>query len=170
MNSKFSLIILQLYLFISLFSLILSESKDLTLNKTVHGVIYKDNSFNYYKLKLPSTIKKNKLILVFTVKESRQGLSEGEDLFSDPDIHISKKNFPKDKDDSQWYSQKYGNDILTIPADEVGPNEVFYISMFCEFKCRYELNSYLAKEVELEIGKITSVTLSKLSSVSYFLM
>ena len=169
MNSKFSLIILQLYLFISLFSLILSESKDLTLNKTVHGVIYKDNSFNYYKLKLPSTIKKNKLILVFTVKESRQGLSEGEDLFSDPDIHISKKNFPKDKDDSQWYSQKYGNDILTIPADEVGPNEVFYISMFCEFKCRYELNSYLAKEVELEIGKITSVTLSKLSSVSYYI-
>ena len=89
MNSKFSLIILQLYLFISLFSLILSESKDLALNKTVHGVIYKDNSFNYYKLILPSTIKKNKLILVFTVKESRQGLSEGEDLFSDPDIQTT---------------------------------------------------------------------------------
>ena len=41
--------------------------------------------------------------------------------------------------------------------------------MFCEFKCRYELNSYLAEEIELEIGKIQTATLSGLSSVSYFI-
>ena len=156
-------------IFLSIVTTILTEHIDLTLNKTETGVLYQDNSFKYYKLKLPSTIEKNKYLLVFTVKESRKGVSEGEELFSDPDIHISKIKFPKNKDDAQWYSQKYGNDILSIPNDQVGPNEEFYISMFCEFKCRYELNSYLAEEIELEIGKIQTVTLSGLSSVSYFI-
>ena len=161
--------ILQYLLFISLIPLILSQSIDLTLNKTETGAMYQDNSYNYYKLKLPETIENNKLILVFTVKESHKGFQEGEELFSDPDIHISKRNFPKSKDDSQWYSQKYGNDILTIPADEVRGGEEFYISMFCEFKCRYELNSYLAEEVEIEIGKINTATLSSMSSLSYYI-
>ena len=169
MNSKYVLSILQLFIFISLISTTLSQSINLVLNKTVIGATNKDDSFNYYKLKLPQEIEKNKFILVFTVKESQKGFLEGEDLFSDPDIHISKKNFPKNKDDAQWYSQKYGNDILTIPPDEVWGGEEFYISMFCEFKCRYELNSYLAEEVEVEIGKINTVTLSGMSSVSYYI-
>ena len=169
MISKQFLSILQYLLFISLLASIFSQSTDLTLNKTIIGSMNQDNSFNYYKLKLPETIENNKLILVFTVKESHKGLLEGEELFSDPDIHISKKNFPKSKDDAQWYSQKYGNDILTIPADEVRGGEEFFISMFCEFKCRYELNSYLAEEVEIEIGKINTVTLSRMSSVSYYI-
>ena len=169
MNSKNILSILQFFIFISYISLISSQSIDLTLNNTITGVINQDNSYKYYKLKIPSSIQKNKLLLVFTVKESQKNSIEGEDLFSDPDIHISKKNFPKNKDDAQWFSQKYGNDILTIPADEVYGGEEFYISMFCEYKCRYELNSYLAEEVEIEIGKISTVTLSGKSSLSYYI-
>ena len=169
MKSKYSLSIFQYLIFLSFISIILSESIDLTLNKTVVDVLYQDNSYRYYKLKLPPNLEKNKFILVFTVKESQQGLIEGEELFSDPDIHISKTKFPKNKDDSQWYSQRYGNDILTIPAEEVGGGEEFFITMFCEYKCRYELNSYLAEEVEVEIGKINTVTLSKKSSVSYYI-
>ena len=168
MNSKYTLTIFQYILFLSFISLVLSESTDLILNKTVIGSMSQDDSYRYYKLKLPSDIEKNKLILVFTVKESQKGSLEGEELFSDPDIHISKKKFPKNKDDAQWYSQKYGNDILTIPSDEVKANEEFFITMYCEYKCRYELNSYLADEVELEIGKINTVTLSGKSSLSYF--
>ena len=87
-------------IFLSIITTILSEHIDLTLNKTETGVLYQDNSFKYYKLKLPSTIEKNKYLLVFTVKESRKGVSEGEELFSDPDIHISKIKFPKNKDDA----------------------------------------------------------------------
>jgi len=93
MISKKVFSILQYLLFISLIPLILSQSIDLTLNKTETGAMYQDNSYNYYKLKLPETIENNKLILVFTVKESHKGFQEGEELFSDPDIHISKKNF-----------------------------------------------------------------------------
>ena len=41
--------------------------------------------------------------------------------------------------------------------------------MYCQFKCRYELYSYLSKEVPAEIGKYYSITLTKKSSVSYSL-
>ena len=77
MKSKYSLSIFQYLIFLSFISIILSESIDLTLNKTVVDVLYQDNSYRYYKLKLPPNLEKNKFILVFTVKESQQGLIEG---------------------------------------------------------------------------------------------
>jgi hypothetical protein len=40
--------------------------------------------------------------------------------------------------------------------------------MFCEYKCRYELNSYLTEEIEIQIGKVNSVTLPQQSSLSYY--
>ena len=164
-------IIIPILIFFNLISFISTDDiiTNLELNKTVSGSLFEDNSHDFYKLKIPSNIKQGSL-LVFTVKESRKGIKEGDEIFSDPDIHVSKKNiYPKNKEQAEWYSQRYGNDILTIPAEEVKPNEVFYIAMFCEFKCRYELNSYLADEVEIEIGKINSIILTQKSSLSYYI-
>jgi len=164
-------IIIPILIFFNLISFISTDDiiTNLELNKTVSGSLFEDNSHDFYKLKIPSNIKQGSL-LVFTVKESRKGIKEGDEIFSDPDIHVSKKNiYPKNKEQAEWYSQRYGNDILTIPAEEVKPNEIFYIAMFCEFKCRYELNSYLADEVEIEIGKINSIILTQKSSLSYYI-
>ena len=142
---------------------------NLELNKTVIGSLFEDDSCDYYKLTIPSNLKLGSL-LVFTVKESRQGIKEGDEIFSDPDIHVSKKNkYPKNKKEAEWFSQRYGNDILTIPSEEVKSGEIFYIAMYCEHKCRYELNSYLANEVEIVIGKVNSVILTQKSSLSYFI-
>ena len=168
--NKFKYNYFQIIIFLILIHFISTDDiiTPLELNKTVIGAIYEDNSHDFYKLQIPSDIKPNKL-LVFTVKESRKGLREGENIFSDPDILVSKTNkYPKKKDNAQWYSQKYGNDILTIPSDEVKPGEIFYVAMFCEYKCRYELNSYLTEEIEIQIGKVNSVTLPQQSSLSYY--
>ena len=164
------LIIFHFLFFIYLFHLILTDERitDIELNKTVTGSIFEANTYEYYKLRLPTNIK-NGNILVFTVKESRKGIREGEDLFSDPDIHVSKINkYPKGKDKAEWYSQRYGNDILSIPAEEVKPGDIFYIGMFCEVQCRYELNSYLTEELQIDIGKINTVTLKDKTSISYY--
>ena len=161
------LIIFHFLFFIHLFHLILTDERitDIELNKTVTGSIFEANTYEYYKLRLPTNIK-NGNILVFTVKESRKGIREGEDLFSDPDIHVSKINkYPKGKDKAEWYSQRYGNDILSIPAEEVKPGDIFYIGMFCEVQCRYELNSYLTEELQIDIGKINTVTLKDKTSI-----
>ena len=163
--------IISIFLFFNLIQFAFTSEKiiDLNLNKTQTGYIYQDNSNEYYKLKIPSNIKKG-TILVFTVKESRKGVKEGDELFSDPDIHVSKKNiYPKSKEEAEWYSQRYGSDILTIPSEDVNSGDIFYIGMYCEFKCRYELNAYLADEVEIEIGKIYSISLIQKSSLSYYI-
>ena len=46
-----------------------------------------------------------------------------EELFSDPNIYISKTNkYPSNREESDWYSEQYGNDILTIPKNAIEKN------------------------------------------------
>ena len=143
--------------------------KPLELQQKVKGKMDSNDSREYFELKLPKDVPEGSL-LVFTVKESRKGVREGEELFSDPDIYISKSmKYPSNREDSEWYSERYGNDILTIPSYAVSKEETFYICMYCQYKCRYELYSYLSKEAPAEIGKYYSLTLTKKSSISYSL-
>ena len=157
--------------FISLFCFSLSDKplKTLKLEKKIKGRMDEDESREYYELKLPSIVPKGSL-LVFTVKESRIGIKEGEEIFSDPDIYVSKTNrYPSNKEEASWYSERYGNDILTIPSYEVESNEIFYVCMYCQYKCRFELNSYLSNEAPAEVGKFYEINLSRKSSISYAL-
>ena len=41
--------------------------------------------------------------------------------------------------------------------------------MYCQFKCRYQLSSYLSTEAPAELGKYYDITLSRKSSISYTL-
>ena len=158
---------------ISLFSLGFSDVekvlKKLELEQKIQGKMDENESREYFELKLPDNVPQGSL-LVFTVKESRSGVKEGEEIFSDPDIYVSKTNkYPSNKEGASWYSERYGNDILTIPSYAVEKNEIFYVCMYCQYKCRYELNSYLSTEAPAEVGKYYDVTLSYKSSVSYAL-
>ena len=161
------------FFLISLISFSISDDnrvlKKMELKTKIKGKMDQNESREYYELKLPKEIPTGSL-LVFTVKESRKGIKDGEDLFSDPDIYVSKTTkYPSNKEEAQWYSERYGNDILTIPSYEVDKEETFYVCMYCQYKCRYELYSYLSKEAPAEIGKVYAFTLTKKSSISYAL-
>ncbi len=160
-------------LFINLLSLLLCDSdkklKSIELNEKIKGKMNKDDSREYYELKLPKEIPPESL-LIFTVKESRKGIKDGEELFSDPDIYISKtRKYPSNREEAEWFSERYGNDILTIPSYAGSKEEIFYICMYCQYKCRYELTSYLSKEVPATIGKYYTFSISKKSSINYAL-
>ena len=160
-------------LLICLISQTLSDNqkvlKSIELEQKIKGKMDENDSREYYELKLQKNIPKDSL-LVFTVKESRKGVKEGEELFSDPDIYVSKSTkYPSNREEAEWYSERYGNDILTIPSYAVEKDETFYICMYCQYKCRYELYSYLAREAPAELGKYYSLTLTKKSSISYAL-
>ena len=127
------------------------------------------DSREYYELKLPKEFPSGSRIII-TVKESRKGVKEGDELFSDPDIYVSKTNkYPKKREEADWYSERYGNDILTIPLYALDKKEILYICMYCQYKCRYELYSYLSKEDRADLGKYYSITLTRKSSISYAL-
>ena len=160
-------------LLICLFPIILSDNekvlKPMKIDEKIKGKMDSSDSREYYELKLTKEVPPGSL-LIFTVKESRKGVKEGEELFSDPDIYVSKTmKFPSNREEAEWYSERYGNDILTIPSYAVDKEETFYVCMYCQYKCRYELYSYLAKEAPAEIGKYYSFILTKKSSISYSL-
>jgi hypothetical protein len=87
------------------------------LNEIASGKIEEDNAFDFFELYLPNNIPENNL-LVFTVKENKIKVIKDEELFSDPDVYISKTSFPKNKEESDWFSEKFGNDIVTITIKE----------------------------------------------------
>ena len=156
-----------LLLYLSLISQILTVT-ELKLNETHTGEMKKDESFEYFTLTIPSNTEREKFILIFEVKENKKNILEGEEIFSDPDIYVSKteKN-PRSPETSDYYSERYGNDILSIPKSEISPNEKFYIGMYCQFKCKYKLKAYLSEEIEINIGKMYSIEMNKKSVLNY---
>ena len=143
--------------------------KDIALNNTIYDKIKYDDSLKYYKLKIPNKISENN-VLVFTVKQSFKNIKINEEIFSDPNIYVSKANkYPSNRQEADWYSEQYGNDILTIPKYALEKNDIFYIGLYCLKSCNYELNVYLSNEVEIELGKIYYIKIPKKSSQSYFI-
>ena len=167
-NTKFLL----LFFLLSFITQTNSEtSKPLELDKKITGKLDKDDSREYYTLTIPKDKEINSgSLLIFTVKESRKGIKEGDEIFSDPDIYVSKSNkFPANREDADWFSERYGSDILTIPSNAVDKGETFFVCMYCQYKCRYELKAYLTKEVPLNFGKFYNFNMQKGSSLSYSL-
>ena len=160
-------------LIFTLFYLLISFSSSvpsLTLNETTTGEMKRDESFEYFTLTIPNDITENKYILVFIVKEDKKNILEGEEVFSDPDIYVSKKEKqPHSPETSDYYSERYGNDILSIPSSEVNPNDIFYIGLYCQFSCKYKIKAYLSEEIEIEIGKMYSIEMERKSSLNYIL-
>ena len=153
------------------FKFIVSDAKDkkLSLDEMLIGKIDKDDSFDFYELSLPKEIEENNL-LVFTARENKIGFNPDDFLFSDPDIYISKTNKnPKNKKDSDWYSETFGNDIITVPSKDLKDIDKLYVALYCEKKCRYKFKAYLTKEIEFKLGSINSIKLSKHASINYFL-
>ena len=142
---------------------------DLKLDEIRYDKIAFDNSLNYYQLKIPEKIPFNS-ILIFTVKQSFKNIKINEEIFSDPNIYVSKsKENPSNREEADWFSEQYGNDILTIPKYSLKPNDIFFIGMYCQHRCNYELKAYLSNEIEIELGKIYYIKIPKKSTQSYFI-
>ena len=162
--------IISVFIFLCFIKLILADEKrtQINLDQIVVGIIDKDNSFDFYELVLPRKIPSDN-ILVITARENKI-MIENEEIFSDPDIYISKKNInPKGRKESDWHSETFGNDIITIPSKEIKVFKRLYLSLFCEKKCRYKLKAYLTKEIEFFLGQVNTIKLSKHNSINYFL-
>ena len=154
-NIKTFLILLS---FLISFSQISSQPiKELEIGKSITGRMEIDESHEYFKLVLPESIK-GKLLQITTKQNKEEEIKEDEP-FSDPDVYVSKINkYPSSPRSSEWYSERYGSDVLTIPAEALAPNEVLYIGMYCQFKCRYNLNIKESEESEITVGEYNFIT------------
>ena len=140
--------------------------KELEIGKSITGRMEIDESHEYFKLVLPESIK-GKLLQITTKQNKEEEIKEDEP-FSDPDVYVSKINkYPSSPRSSEWYSERYGSDVLTIPTEALAPNEVLYIGMYCQFKCRYNLNIKESEESEITVGEYNFITLGPHQTINY---
>ena len=118
--------ILILYFQFILISLTLSqEIIPISIGQTIQGEFPLDESHKYYSLKIPKNASNH--LLIITTHEDSSTSANTRESFSDPDFYISKKNkYPSSKRSAEWLSEQYGADIMSIPAESVNENDIFY--------------------------------------------
>ena len=156
-----------------------NEKDDLTLktmelNKTQSGQLDYDESHEYFILKidkLPEQENPNinkPIMLTFYIEENKTNIEDGNEIFSDPDVYVSKKNqHPSNLQSSEWGSEKYGNDILTI--SDIKENDIFYVGIYCQFKCKYSILPLLSFENEFQLNKPYLIQMNKDSRYFYYI-
>ena len=158
---------LLLFLIFSLICFVSTQKiHDLKIGVEIKGRLEIDESHEYFKLVLPDSIK-GKILQIATKQNINEELNSDEP-FSDPDVYISRTNkYPSSPRSSEWYSERYGSDVLIIPSEALSPKEILYIGMYCQFKCRYYLNITEATESEIFLGKFNMVTLGPHQTINY---
>ena len=156
-----------LYFQFILISFILSqEIIPISIGQTIQGEFPLDESHKYYSLKIPKNASNH--LLIITTHEDSATTANTRESFSDPDFYISKKNkYPSSKRSAEWLSEQYGADIMSIPAESVNENDIFYIGMYCQFKCRYFLKIETGKETEINLNQYYNVKLKPQESMNY---
>ena len=164
--SKYQFIIFFFTFLLSISQISSQKIKDLKIGTPIKGRMEIDESHEYFKLVLPESIK-GKLLQITTKQNKEEEIKEDEP-FSDPDVYISKINkYPSSPRSAEWYSERYGSDVLTIPAESLNPNDVLYIGMYCQFKCRYHLNIKESTESEIYLGQYNFITLQPHETINY---
>ena len=154
-------------LILSLLSQIYCQKiEEIKIGQKVRGSMILDEGHKYYKLTIPRN-ESNRILIIYTTEDSSLK-DDIKDSFSDPDFYVSKKNkYPSSVRSSEWYSEQYGSDILTIPAESVHQDDTFYIGMYCQYKCKYILNVETGLETELSIGETNFLRLNPKETMNY---
>ena len=153
-------------LFIIFLNINAQEIIPINIGQVIKGEMPLDESHKYYSLTIPRNAS-NRLLILNTHEDSSIG-KDTKSSFSDPDFYISKKNkFPSSRRSSEWYSEQYGADIMSIPAESVGENDIFYIGMYCQFKCKYFLKIESSIESELKLNGYNYLRLKPHEAMNY---
>ena len=152
-----------LFLFLFTFT---SSNINLLVNSEQSGKLPED-SYEFYTLELDSSLEAHKYNLVVRVFEDKGDYESRED-FSDVDLYISVLNSqPKSPSTSTWFSERYGDDIITINKEHVEASKKFHIGVYCQFQCNYILKAYLSDIIDIEEGKVNSFLISAKSSITF---
>ena len=164
-NSKY-LFYFFFILFCLISKIISQKITPISIGQIVRGNMQLDESHKYYSLTIPKN-ESNRLLIITTHEDNSDGVGT-KSSFSDPDFYISKKNkYPSSKRSSEWFSEQYGADILSIPSESVGENDIFYIGIYCQYKCKYYLKIVTGIETEIQLNKYNFLRLKSHETMNY---
>ena len=166
-NLNFNKYIVFIIIYLSFISLISTQSIDpIKIGQVIKGSIPLDEGHKYYKLTIPRN--ESGRVLIISTHEDSTTNQDMKDSFSDPDVYISKKNkYPSSRQSSEWFSEQYGSDILSIPSESVEENDIFYIGMYCELRCKYFLKVETVIETEAKLNEYYFLKLKPKETMNY---
>ena len=148
-----------LFLLISLLNISQVSLTQLYLNKTILGYLH-PKSYAYYSLLLPENItdtESTDYLLVEARRNEDQDLLDN--IYSDPNLYISNIHSQPGPNAHEWSSARFGDEIISINKVNSYSNQVFYISIYCEFSCNYILKANIHKNYEMKVNKIYSINM-----------
>lgn len=132
-----------------------------------HEVSLANSTYHYIKYDLSKVPSGKDFVII----------AKGLNVFSDPNIYISKLPDPEPTQDQFTYScSSYGMDICELPKDRLANVEFLYIGMQClkpelkdvgvDSKCSFKYQVYSQNITEIKLGEQNYVILSKLQKQS----
>lgn len=157
MMKKFNFIFLSTVLF-SLLSLTYSQELiEFTLDQAMKKSL-PDKSYAYFKLKIPQiTANISQFLLIEARRNVEQDLFDN--VFSDPNLYISTIDQNPSPSSNTWSSGRFGDEIISIDHKYVKSGALFYISVYCEFKCNFILDAKLYTNYELKEDKLYTLSM-----------
>ena len=135
----------------------------LSLNETFKGYLH-NQSYAYFSLTIhESDIKKYDYLLVEARRNEDQDLLDN--IFSDPNLYISIKHSEPGPNKNEWSSSRFGDEIISINNIETYTNQIFYISIYCQFSCNYILKANLHKTHKMEANKLYTISMTEMDKI-----
>ena len=133
------------------------DSIEFSLNEAIKSSL-PDKSYAYYKLKIPE-IKTN--TSQFLLIEARRNVEQDifDNVFSDPNLYISTTDVQPSPSSNTWSSSRFGDEIISIDSKYVKSGALFYMSVYCEFKCNFILDAKIYSNYEMKEDKIYTMSM-----------
>ena len=142
---------------LSLLTSFSSATIDLSLDSVIKDSL-PDKTYAYYKLKLPVFNEdETKFLLVEARRNEEQDFLDN--VFSDPNLYISTTEIYPGPNQNTWSSNRFGDEIISINQNYVKSGALFYISIYCEFKCNYILDAKLYNNYEMKADKLYTISM-----------
>ena len=115
------------------------DSNFIRINDTLQGEILEKDSYAYYSTSIPTDISPNTFYLIIQVTSI-----QSENTYNEPIFVISNsEKYPTFSNAD--YQSINGNEIIAIPSNEVYSFIHFYIGVYCEDKCKFNIKVHLAR-------------------------
>ena len=156
-----------IYSFLLIFLLNISQVSltQLNLNETIKGYLH-PKSYAYYSLSLNVNIsdtENNDYLLVEVRRNEEQDLLDN--IYSDPNLYISTIHTQPGPNANEWSSNRFGDEIISINKLNTYANQIFYISIYCQFSCNYFLKANIHKNKEMKVNKIYLISMSPFDKI-----
>ena len=129
----------------------------LLLNQTIKGYLH-PKTYAYYTLHIQKIEEETSDFLLIEARRNEdQDLLDN--IYSDPNLYVSNLYSEPGPSKSEWSSNRFGDEIISINKNVIRNNQIFYISIYCQFSCNYILKANLFKNFAMKENKLYTVSL-----------